>query len=142
MVRKSLCSLFLFLVLGTWAFAQDEDLQSATDSKVDKMKKELKLTEAQADAVEPIIKDYLVKRNAFLEEINGQGIVDHVSVKSTLSKLRDIEDKKLAKILNPDQMEKWTNKENLMASLNPDSMGSSWDDDSTGITPEGANFKF
>ena len=56
------CASLLFLVLSISVFAQDEDLQSTVDYKVNKMKKELNLTDSQADAIRPIIKDYLVKR--------------------------------------------------------------------------------
>ena len=93
------------------------------DYKVNKMKTELNLTDSQADAIRPIIKDYLTKREEVLEEVAGGGIVDHVAVKSTLKALKENEYQKLSKILSEDQMKKWINKENLMAALNPDSGG-------------------
>ena len=135
------CVLFLFLVLSTSVFAQDEDMQSTVDYKVNKMKKELNLTDSQADAIKPIIKDYLIKREAFLQEVAGQGIVDHVAVKGTLKGLKENEYQKLSKILSEDQMKKWINKENLMAALNPDSVESTVDDGPS-LTANGANFKF
>jgi len=133
--------LFLFLFLSISAFAQDEDVQSAVDYKVNKMQKVLNLTDTQADAIRPIVKDYLLKRGALLEEIAGQGIVDHTSVKSTLKALKELEYQKLSKVLSEDQMKKWVDKENLMATLNPDSVESSVDD-GVGLTANGANFKF
>ncbi len=133
--------LFLLLVLNTFVFAQDEDLQSTVDYKVNKMKRELNLTESQADAIRPVIKDYMIKRQAILERSAGQGIVDHVAVKSTLKALKEDEYRKLGKILSEDQMKKWINKENLMASLNPDSTESTVDD-GTALTANGADFKF
>jgi len=133
--------IFLFLLLSGVVRAQDADLQSTVDYKVNKMKTALKLTDSQAEAIGPIIKDYLIKRAAVLEEVAGEGIVDHVSVKGTLKALKENEYQKLGKILSEDQMKKWINKENLMATLNPDSLESSVDDGPT-LTAEGANFKF
>ncbi len=69
MVRKSLaCFLFLFLVLAGLAFAQDDDMRSAVDYKISKMKIALKLTDDQAAALKPVLKDYLTRRNAYLQE--------------------------------------------------------------------------
>jgi hypothetical protein len=142
MIHRCLaCVLFLFFALSAFAFAQEGDEQSAVDYKVHKMKTELKLTDGQAQAIRPIVKDYLIKRKAVLEGIAGQGIIDHVAVKGTLKGLKENEYQKLGKILNEDQMKKWVNKENLMATLNPDN-GESTVDDGTSLTASGANFKF
>ena len=142
MIRKrQTCVLFLFLVLSASVFAQDQDVRSVVDYKVNKMKTELNLTYTQADAIRPIIKDYLIRRQAFLQEAAGQGIIDHVSVKGTLRGLKENEYQKLSKILSEDQMKKWINKENLMAALNPDRVESTVDE-GVGLTGNGANFKF
>jgi len=142
MVRTCLAFLLvLLMVMNTAVFAQEEDLRSTVDYKVNKMQKELHLTDSQADALGPIIKDYMVKRAAVLEEVAGQGIVDHVSVKRTLKGLKEQEYQQLSRVLSADQMKKWIDKENLMATLNPDSIESSVDDDTT-LTASGANFKF
>ena len=142
MIRGRLaCVLFLFLFLSVPLFAQEGNVQSAVDYKANKMKKELNLTDSQAVAIKPILKDYLTKREAFLQEAAGQGIVDHVAVKGTLKGLKEGEYQKLSKILDEDQMKKLINKENLMAALNPDSVESTVDDGPT-LTANGANFKF
>jgi len=142
MVHKCLVSyLFLFLAFNTVLLAQDTDLQSSVDYKVNKMKKVLNLTDGQAYAIGPIIKDYLIKRVAVLQEAAGQGIVDHVAVKNILNGLKESEYQKLSKILNEDQLKKWINKENLMATLNPDNAESA-DDDGPTLGADGANFKF
>jgi hypothetical protein len=142
MVRKCLaCLSLLCLVLSTVAFAQDEDFQSNVDYKVNKMKKELNLTDSQADAISPIIKNYLIKRQAILQEVAGEGVVDHVAVKSTLKGLKESEYQGLSKVLSEDQMKKWIDKENLMAILNPDGTESTVDDEPT-LGANGANFKF
>ncbi len=142
MIRQCLaCVLFLFLVLSAFVFAQDEEAQSTVDYKVNKMKTALNLTDSQANAIRPIIKDYLIRREAFLQEVAGQGIIHHVAVKSTLKGLKEGEYQKLSKILSEDQMKKWINKENVMAALNPDSVESTVDEGAS-LTATGANFKF
>ena len=143
MVRQFLAGILIILLMGgASVWAQDEDFQSTLDYKVDKMKNELNLSFAQADAIRPIIKDYLVKRGALLHEVGGEGIVDHVSVKATLKALKEKEYEKLSKVLSGDQMKEWINKETIMATLNPDSVESSVDDDGPTLGANGANFKF
>ena len=142
MIRICLaCLLFLFMALNTALYAQDEDLRSNVDYKVNKMKTVLDLTESQAGTLRPIIKDYMIKRVAILKEAAGEGIVDHVAVKSTLKGLKEDEYQKFSKILSEDQLKKWINKENLMAVLNSDNT-ENIDDDGPTLTASGANFKF
>jgi len=142
MIRKGgVVVFFLFFVLNISLWAQEDDLRSTVDYKVDKMRTELKLTFSQAEAIRPIIKDYLIKRSAVLQEVAGEGIVDHVSVKKTLKALKENEYQALSKILSEDQMKEWINKEMVMATLNPDSAESTVDDGSS-IGADGANFKF
>jgi len=142
MIHKCLaCVFFMFLALSSFVFAQDENVQTAVDYKVHKMQTVLKLTDSQADAIRPIVKDYLIKRAEILQDAAGQGIVDHVAVKDTLNSLKEKEYQQLSKILSEDQMKKWIDKENLMATLNPDSVESTVDD-GVGLTPSGADFKF
>ena len=142
MIYKSLaCVLFLFLVLTASVSAQDDDMQSAVDYKLSKMKISLKLTDSQIAAIKPIIKDYLTKRNTYLQEMTNKGIIDHVAVKGSLKELKEDEHQKLSRILTEDQMKAWIDKENLMAALNPDGSGIATDDGPT-LTSEGANFKF
>jgi hypothetical protein len=139
---KLACFLLIFLLLNSIIFAQDNDMVSAVDYKVNKMQKVLSLSDSQVVAIRPIIKDYLVKRQALLDEVDAQGIVDHVAVKSTLKTIKEDEYQKLGKILSAEQMQKWINKENMMAALNPDSPDSTVDDEGVGMTATGANFKF
>ena len=47
--------------------AQEQDIHAAVDYKIHKMQTELHLTEAQAYAIRPIIKDYLTQRQAALQ---------------------------------------------------------------------------
>jgi len=142
MIRKDLVIvLFLSLILGNLVFAQDDSLQSTVDYKVNKMKRELKLTDSQANAIDPIIKDYMVKRQAFIDQVAGQGVVDHVAVRGTLKELKETEYQKLGKILSKDQMKDWVNKENLMASLNPDGVDSTVDEGPS-LNGNGVDLKF
>ena len=99
------------------------------------------MTDTQVFAIKPIIKDYLTKREALLVEVAGEGVVDHVAVKSNLRELKEKEHQKLAKILSEEQLKMWINKENVMAALNPDSTETTVDD-GPGLTADGANFKF
>ena len=133
--------LIMFLILSAPAFAQEIDVQTALDYKIDKMTKELKLTDAQVNGIRPIIKDYLIKRTSFLKDVGNQGIIDHVSVKSTLQGFKENEYQKLSQILSEDQMTKLKNKDQLMAAFNPDNVENT-DDDDVGLTANGANFKF
>lgn len=142
MIRKSLAFvLFLSLAVSNVVFAQDEGLQSTVDYKVNKMKKELKLTDSQADAIDPIVKEYMSKRQAFIDEVAGQGVVDHVAIKSTFRALKENEYQKLGKVLSKDQMQGWIEKENLMASLNPDGMESTVEDGPS-LNGNGVDLKF
>ena len=139
--KKSVVFLFFLLVVSSTVFAQDDDFQSSLNSQINKMKHQLNLTDDQAAAIKPIVKDYWIKRSAVLEQVAGQGIVDHISLKSNLKALRDNEYQQLGKIFTADQMQQWIDRENLMASLNPDGGQSSPDDGPT-LTADGANFKF
>ena len=141
MIRESLVCMFFLVVLSLSVFGQDEDLQSTVDYKVNKMKTELKLTYDQANAIKPILKDYMIKHSSLLKDVAGQGIVDHVSVKGSLKALKDSEYQQLSKILSEDQMKKWINKENLRATFNPEGGESSFDDGPT-VGMNGANLKF
>jgi hypothetical protein len=141
---SSVCPYFLclFLLFPAFLCAQGQGLESAADYKINKMKKALQLTESQQVAIRPILKDYMAKRAAFLKETAGQGIVDHRSVKATLKELKDTEYQKLGEILSKDQLQKWIDKENVTAALNPDGGEIIAEDEGATLTPEGANFKF
>ncbi|MDE1920487.1 MAG: hypothetical protein KGJ09_01835 [Candidatus Omnitrophica bacterium] len=143
MVRKYGAGvLAFFLVLGPWASAQAKEMQSAVDYNVNKMKTVLQLTKAQVQAVYPIVQDYLVKREAVLQQVAGGGLLEHGAVKSAIQKLKEEENKRLSLVLSREQMKKWINRENILASLNPDGNGDSDVDDGPSFTPEGASFKF
>lgn len=135
------CIFFLFLALSGWGYAQDRDLRSIVDDKVARMTRELHLTDVQAAYVRPVIKEYTQKRDELAQSVQGQGIIDHVSVKDTMRALKQKEYQGLAGILSQDQMERWVQKENLRVSLNQGE-GTSQAEDDTALTASGANFKF
>ncbi|MDE2223051.1 MAG: hypothetical protein KGK03_08280 [Candidatus Omnitrophica bacterium] len=141
MLRLLSKGLLLWLVLCAAAMAQEQDITPAVYAQIKQMKKLLHLTEAQAQAVSPIVKDYVIKRQAILEQASGTGILDHRTVKSTLESLREKEDRKLSRVLSKDQLQKWVDRENLLATMNPDN-GGSMADDSGGVGLEGATLKF
>jgi hypothetical protein len=142
MSRKTLAGvLFFVLVLGTVVFAQEQDVDSAVENKINKMQRVLDLSDIQAIGIKPVIKEYLIRRQTVLNDAEGQGIVDHVAIQDTLKALKQNEYQKLGKVLTQEQLKKWIDKENLMAALNPDSAESSVEDD-VSLTANGANFKF
>jgi uncharacterized protein YbcC (UPF0753/DUF2309 family) len=140
--RYLACFSFLFFVLAISVFAGEDDLRVTLDYKISKLKTEYNLTENQAVAIRPVIKDYMVAREAILRDAANQGIVDKTDVKSTLKQLKEEEHSKLSRILTEDQMKKWIDKEHLMASLNPDNAESVDDTAGGGMSEAGASINF
>jgi len=144
MVHQFLCFSFLFLALNPSVFAQDDDIQTRVDDRVSKMQAQLDLKGSQAAAIRPIIRDYLTRREAILQETTGEGgIADHIALKNVLRKLKEDEYQKLSKILTGDQMKKVIDKDNVTAALNPDGTESTVDaGDSSVSMGAGMNLKF
>jgi len=128
-----------FFVLGTSVYAQD--LQLSLNDRVYRMTRELNLTDTQADAVKPIIKGYMTKREAALQEAQTQAIVDHAALRNAIEALKRDQYQKLSKILSEDQLHRWIQKENLRAALNKDNMEGQFEEGPT-LTADGANLKF
>jgi hypothetical protein len=133
------CFLAVFLGLSIFVYAQDS--QSMVNDRIAKMTRELNLTDAQAMAIKPVIKEYIAQRDAVLQETQGQVIIDRAALKNTMRTLKEFESQSLRKILSEDQMKRWTQKENLRAAFNKGGTESQVKDD-VSLTPEGANFKF
>ena len=110
--------LVILLSLGTFVYAQDE--QPAIDDILASMKAELDLTQAQADAVKPIIEEYTAKRYQARESLKEQGVTDKNTILSRMEQLREEEGQKLIHVLTPDQMKQWNNKQKLSNFLNRD----------------------
>ena len=136
-IQGSVLAVFLVLSMPIYAQAQEQGV----NDRVNRMTKELNLTQAQADTIKPIIKDYMSKREAVLQEAEGAAIVDHAKVKGVMMSLKQIEYQKLGQVLSKDQMQRWIQKENLRAALNRGGTESQVEDD-TSLTANGASFKF
>jgi len=111
-------SLVVFFVLSLSSFAQGE--LASVDEIVAKMKMKLNLTPEQIDAVKPIIQGYMSTRKQLLQSFRQQGLTDKDALKSQIDQLKSIERQKLSQVLRQSQLDKWLEKENFNAMLNPD----------------------
>lgn len=125
-----------FLTLPIYA----QETTSADDIVVE-MKKELKLTQQQSDAVKPIIKENMAKREELRQSIEDQpAVADTATIQSKIRQLDQDENQKLSQILTQDQMKKWIQKQQLRNAFNKDQIGNTrWPakDDKSGF---GTNF--
>lgn len=131
---KAIIGYFLVILffLGISAYAQDE--KSTTDGILARMKAELTLTQAQADAVKPVIEEYAAKRHRIRESLNEQGITDTNIILSRMEQLREEESQKLTHVLTLSQMKQWNNKQKLSNFFNKDQTS-----DNTGWAPKGSD---
>ena len=111
-------SLAVFFVLSLSSFAQAE--LASVDDIVAKMKMELNLTPEQIDAVKQIIQGYMSARKQLLQSFRQQGLTDKDALKSQIDQLKSIERQKLSQVLSQSQLDKWLERENFNAMLNPD----------------------
>ena len=110
--------LVTFFVLAASAYAQERQL-SVNDVAV-RMQKEVNLTDEQADAVKPIIKESMLKRRVFFDSMEGQASFNQANVRIAMRKFKEQENQQLSKVLSEEQMKKLIAKQNLMESLNKD----------------------
>ena len=113
----SLC-LAIFFVLSFSSFARAQ--LDSVDDIVAKMTTELNLTPQQIDAVKPIIQGYMSARKQLIQSFRQQGLTDKDALKSQIDQLKSVERQKLSQVLSQSQMDKWLEKENFNAMLNPD----------------------
>lgn len=116
---KRLC-LAVFFVLSFFSFARAQ--LDGVDDAVAKMTKVLNLTAQQIDAVKPIIRGYMSARKQLIQSFRQQGLTDKDALKSQIDQLKNVERQKLGQVLTQDQIDKWLEKENFNAMLNPDEM--------------------
>jgi hypothetical protein len=121
-------------------YAQAQEKTPNVDDRVARMATELNLTDTQANAIKPIIAEYVTKREQVLQEAEAQAIIDHSALKSAMMVLKQDEYQKLSKILSEDQIRRWKQKEDLRAALNNGDT-ESHEDDAT-FTANGASLKF
>ena len=113
--------LVVLFFLAISAYAQET---TSFSDIVAKMQKELNLTQQQADAVKPIIKENMTKREELRQSIEDQTmIIDRATIQSKIEQLDQDEDQRLRQILTHDQMNKWIQKQKLRNTFNKDQMG-------------------
>lgn len=122
--------LVMFFVISFSVFAQADP--SSVDDIVAKMTTELNLTQQQIDSVKPIIQQYKTARKQLIQSFRQQLLTDKDALKSQIDQLKTVERQKLGQILTQDQMNKWLEKENFNAMLNPDSVDDSGNSSSSG----------
>ena len=112
--------LFVLSFLSTAVFAQesstkDDIVLKATKVVVFQMTANLKLTQDQISAVQPIIANNIAKvRN--LQQNLEDGTIDSSTMYSQRQQLIDDEDLQLGSVLTPDQMRVWIKIQNLPSS--------------------------
>jgi hypothetical protein len=89
---------------------------------VAKMKTRLKLTQSQVIAVNPIIEEYVDKRQHIMQGLAIPLMADRKSIESQLMRLKEKEKEKLSQVLTPDQLKKWEYGESMKDFLNQDEM--------------------
>lgn len=86
--------------------ATDEIVVKAANAVIFEMTANLKLTQDQINAVQPIVTDNIVKvRN--LQQSLEDGTIDSRAMYSQRQQLSDDENQELSSILTPDQMRVW-----------------------------------
>ena len=110
--------LAIFFVLSFSSFARAQ--LDSVDDIVAKMKTELNLTTQQIDAVKPIIQGYMSARRQLIQSFRQQGLTDKDALKIQIDQLKSIKKQKLSQVLSQSQMDKWLERENFNAMLNPE----------------------
>jgi len=108
-----LCISFLFSTsLGAEESSPtDEIVIKATNAVIFEMNANLKLSQDQINAIQPIVADNIVKtRN--LQQSLQDGNIDGSTMYSQRQQLTNDENSQLAAILTPDQMKVWINIQN------------------------------
>ena len=113
----------VFFVLSLSSFARAQ--LDSVDDIIAKMTTELNLTPQQIEGVKPIIQGYMSARKQLIQSFRQQGLTDKDSLKSPIDQLKSVERQKLSQVLSQSQMDKWLEKENFNAMLNPDDGGNS-----------------
>ena len=110
--------LAVFFILSFSSFSRAQ--LDSVDDTVAKMTTELNLTPQQIDVVKPIIQGYMSARKQLIQSFRQQGLTDKDAFKSQIDQLKTVKRQKLSQVLSQSQMDKWLEKENFNAMLNPD----------------------
>ena len=105
---------------------------SSVDDVIEKMKTELNLTAQQVDALKPIVRVNMAERKQFWQDVRQQGIIDKDLIKQQREQLSNVANQRLSQVLSPDKMNKWIERENMRAMLNPDQADGTGDKSGTG----------
>ena len=112
-------STILFFLTGS-VYAQDP---ISVSDIIAKMGKELNLTQQQVDAVKPIIREDIAKREELRQSIQDQTMIaDRDIIRGKIEQLDKDVNQKLSQILTHDQMNKWVQKQKLRNAFNRDQM--------------------
>ena len=110
--------IFFSLVVSVYAQSEKSDV----DTIVTRMKVQLNLTQAQVEAIKPIIEEYTLERQQLRETLRDQGVTDSSIILSRMEQLRQEEKQRLTKILTPVQLKKWSSSQKISNVLNKDQM--------------------
>lgn len=99
-----LVSIFLF---SGMAFSQKGFQMRSADEICRNMQTRLGLTDAQTEAVRPIIQEHREKQKALFEEYRGKGRSARGEMRAKMDELREENRTKLQGVLTQEQMEKY-----------------------------------
>src|SRR5690242_9961453 len=110
MQGKAVTGILVVFFIGVASVDAKEGHISLNDI-INKMKKELNLTDEQVDAIKPIVKESVQKREALWNDSESQAVFNKSNFRTEMNKLKEEENKKLSKILSEDQMKKLIEKQ-------------------------------
>jgi hypothetical protein len=122
-IKLAVGAVLALLSLAACAFAQEEETR--IKNLVASMKTELNLTQDQADAITPIMKEYAAKREELKQDLQENMAMDNSTIQRQMDKLDKEESQKISQILSPEQIKKWNNKQQIRSGLNRDKTGDS-----------------
>ncbi len=134
---------FGYLFLSILAYAGTREGQQSFYDIVNKMKRELSLTEEQFEALKPIVKENMQKRLDLIGNFDGEATVSKSQQKIAMRKLKEEMNHKLSKFLTEGQMKKLIEKQHLKESLNKDKID--YSDGLVGgvaLSPQGGSLQF
>ncbi len=134
------CFLVLFFLLLSSVYAQGH--QSLNDV-LQRMKTEANLTDDEVEAIKPIVKENMKKRQSFFESIAGEASPSKSNIKNAIRAFKKEMNQELSKILSQEKMEKLKEKQNLRESLNKDEIDYSESlSTATALNPQGGSMQF
>ena len=102
--------------LAGCAWAQDEEAR--LNNTLANMKAELQLTQEQVSAVRPVMQEYDSRRQELKQRQKEDMSIDDQTIADQTARLNEEEAQALGKVLDPEQMKKWKNKQRMRSALN------------------------